>query len=173
MKTSLWHLQNILFLDWLILFSYAQLVQEVAWELGTLWNQRMVAAMGCQVTLSFWTMEWRCQSLCWWSSQVTCKVGKSIPEPKVSLVSEIQGQQWGGDRYLSTSMTPKTCNTSESFLVFSGPHTEVLGPRLNCLDTFLFVPVLLPYLFQNQIFLPFFLHTPCEKKLLSFLIVFE
>lgn len=59
--------------------------------IGDTVEPKELAAVGCQVNLSSWRMEWRCQPLCRWSFQVTCKLGKSILEPKVSLVSEIQG----------------------------------------------------------------------------------
>ena len=57
----------------------------------TVWNQRRMAAGGCKVNPGSWRREWRSQTLGCWGSQETYKLGKSVPEPEVSLASEIQG----------------------------------------------------------------------------------
>lgn len=54
-------------------------------------NQRRMAAVGCKVNPGSWRKEWRSQTVGWWGSQVTCKLGKSIPEPEVSLAYWPQG----------------------------------------------------------------------------------
>lgn len=57
----------------------------------TVWNWRRMASVGSKMNPGSWRREWRSQTWSWWGSQETCKLGKSISEPEVSLASQIQG----------------------------------------------------------------------------------